>query len=131
MRLASTALALLALVALPGSAASQEEAREGVLTLPRPLTAGETAFVEIRVGPTGRGRIDIRTASGQPVGTVSSFGNRSGQDAGTFTVPVPASAIENGRLALRLAVHPVDGSTRAPTPDEVRDVSLKIGGARR
>jgi hypothetical protein len=44
---------------------------------------------------------------------------------------VPASAIENGRLALRLTIRQADGSTRAPAPDEVRGVTLRIGGAAR
>jgi hypothetical protein len=131
MRLAPAALALLAFVALPASAAGQAQAREIVLTLPRPVAAGETAFVEIRVGPIGRGSIGVETASGQPLGTVAGFGNRLGQDAGTFTVPVPPNAIESGRLALRLAIRQADGSRRAPTPDEVRGVTLRIGGAAR
>jgi hypothetical protein len=131
MRLASAALALLALVMPAAGAAAQEQGREIVLNLPRPLAAGETAFVEIRVGPIGRGSIGIQTASGHSLGTVSSFGNRPGQNAGAFTVPVPPSAIQNGRLALRLTIRQTDGSTRAPTPDEVRGVTLRIGGAAR
>jgi hypothetical protein len=38
---------------------------------------------------------------------------------------VPADAIVNGRLTLRLAVTQA-GAARAPTPEEVRGVTLKV-----
>lgn len=130
MRLA--ALVLIALAVTPVSAARAQEAqREMVLTLPRPLAAGDTAFVEVQVGAIPRGRtIAVMTASGQSLGTLSGFGNRTKQDAGTFTVPVPATAIANGRLALRLSISQPGGAPRAPTADEVRGVKLTVGAAR-
>lgn len=127
MRLAAAAFAIVALMAPETAAVAQDVAREVTLNLPRSLAAGETAFVEVQVGPVARGRtIGMSTASGQSLGTVSPFGGRPGADAGTFTVPVPANAVENGRLTLRLTISQPDGSTRAPTPDEVRGVKLRI-----
>ena len=106
---------------------AQRADREIVLSLPRPLAAGETAFIAVEVGPISRGReITIATAAGRALGTVSPFGARAGQDAGTFTVPVPAAALENSRLALRLTISRLDGSKHAPTADEVRSVKLSI-----
>ena len=57
MRPAVAALALLAHLALNGNAAfAQDAARNMTLELPRPLAANETAFIEVQVGPIGRGR---------------------------------------------------------------------------
>ena len=102
------------------------------LELPRPLAAGETAFIEVQVGPIGRGRtIEVTTASGQPLGVVSPFGVRAGQDAGTYPLPVPQDAIRDGRLSIRLTISQPGGAPRAPTADEVRSVKLGVGPAPR
>jgi hypothetical protein len=133
MRPAAAALALLAHLALNGNAAlAQDAARSMTLELPRPLAAGETAFIEVQVGPIGRGRtIEVTTASGQPLGVVSPFGVRTGQDAGTYPLPVPNDAIRDGRLSIRLTISQPGGSSRAPTADEVRSVKLGVGGGTR
>jgi hypothetical protein len=116
-------------VAQNGNAAS---AQEITLVLPRPLAAGETAWIEVQVGPIARDReITVTTASGQELGTISPFGMRVGQDAGTFTLPVPADAIRGGRLSVRLTITGYGGPPRAPTAQEVRGVKLKVGGAAR
>ena len=129
MRLAAAALALLALVAPQRAAQAQRADGEIVLNLPRPIGAGETAFLEIQVGAIGRAQIEVTADTGQQLGTVSPFGARTGQDAGTFTLPIPASAIRDGRIAVRLAVRQGD-ARRPPTAQEVRGVKLSIGGAR-
>jgi hypothetical protein len=133
MRRAVIALALLAHLALNGNAAmAQDAARNMTLELPRPLAAGETAFIEVQVGPIGRGRtIEVTTASGQPLGVVSPFGVRTGQDAGTYPLPVPNDAIRDGRLSIRLTISQPGGASRAPTADEVRSVKLGVGGGTR
>jgi hypothetical protein len=133
MRPAVAALALVAHLALNGNAAlAQDAARTMTLDLPRALAAGETAFVEVQVGPIGRGRtIEVTTAAGQPLGVVSPFGVRTGQDAGTYPLPVPTDAIRDGRLSIRLAISQPGGSSRAPTADEVRSVKLGVGGGTR
>jgi hypothetical protein len=133
MRPAVAALALFAQLTLSGNVAlAQDAARSMTLALPRPLAAGETAFIEVQVGPIGRGRtIAVTTASGQPLGVVSPFGVRTGQDAGTYPLPVPQDAIRDGRLSIRLTVSQPGGSARAPTADEVRGVKLGVGPAPR
>lgn len=125
-------LALLALLAQNANAApAQQPAQEIVLALPHPLGAGETAFIEVQVGAIGRGReIGVTTASGQQLGVISPFGVRAGQDAGTYTLPVPNDAIRDGRVAIRLTISQ-QGAARAPTTQEVRSVTLKLGAGPR
>lgn len=131
LALVTAALVLLALVAPHGSAAeAQRTEREIVLNLPRPLGAGETAFIEIEVGAVGRGRIALTTDTGRELGVISPFGVRAGQDAGTYTLPVPATAIRDGRVAVRLTIRQGD-TTRPPTAQEVRGIKLTIAGGAR
>ena len=132
MRRTAAALALLALVAPHGTAAEVQRAeREIVLTLPRPIGAGETAFIEMQVGAVRSGQtIEIATAAGRSLGVISPFGARIGQDAGTYTVPVSADAIRDGRIAIRLTIRQGD-ATRAPTTEEVRGMKLSIVGTGR
>jgi hypothetical protein len=133
MRPAVVALALCAQLALNGNAAmAQDAARSMTLELPRALAASETVFIEVQVGPIGRGRtIEVTTASGQPLGVISPFGVRAGQDAGTYPLPVPQDAIRDGRLSIRLTISRPDGPPRAPSADEVRSVKLGVGPAPR
>jgi hypothetical protein len=133
MRRPVVALALLAQLALNGNAAmTQDAARSMTLQLPRALAASETVFIEVQVGPIGRGRtIEVTTVSGEPLGVISPFGVRAGQDAGTYPLPVPKEAIRDGRLAIRLTISQPGGSARAPTADEVRSVKVGVGPASR
>ena len=61
-------------------------AREMTLALPHALRKGETAWLLVKVGAIGRDQIQITTQDGRPLGTISSFGIRSGKAAGTYTV---------------------------------------------
>jgi hypothetical protein len=133
MRPAVAALTLFAQLALnENTALAQDAARSMTLELPRPLATSETAFIEVQVGPIGGGRtIEVTTASGQPLGTVSPFGVRTGQDAGTYPLPVPQDAIRDGRLSLRLTISQPGGAPGAPSADEVRGVRLGVGGGAR
>lgn len=120
------------LVSSENATFAQESARNMTLELPRPLAAGETAFIEVQVGAIGRGRtIEVTTASGQPLGVVSPFGVRTGQNAGTYPLPVPKHAIRDGRLSIRLTISQPGGAPRAPGADEVRGVKLGVGPALR
>jgi hypothetical protein len=91
-RLAAAVLSGLTLVASGGSAAlAQDSAESMTLVLPRALAADEIAWIEIQVGPIGGGQeISVTTASGEPLGVVSPFGIRAGQDAGTYSLPCRA-----------------------------------------
>jgi len=105
---------------------AQETAREVTLVLQQPLAEGELAWIEVQLGRIGPGQeIDVTTATGRDLGVISPFGMRAGQDAGTFTLPVQADTIVDGRLTIRLAVTQ-SGAARAPTPEEVRGVTLKV-----
>jgi hypothetical protein len=136
-RTAAAALAFVALLAptglaqiVPAQGETAGTAQELTLALPHPLRAGETAGIELRLGPIARGRtVTVTTASGEPLGTISPFGTRAGEDAGTYTLPVPEDAIRDGRIAVRITISQAGGPPRAPTAQEVRGTKLTTGGA--
>jgi hypothetical protein len=129
MRPAAAAFALFALLAQNANAASGDDT---TLVLPHPLRAGEIAWIEVQVGPIGRGQeINVTTASGQELGAISPFGVRMGQDAGRYTLPVPGDAIRNGRVSIRLTITQFGAPPRAPTTQEVRSVKLTVAGVSR
>ncbi len=102
-----------------------------VLVLPHALQPGEIAFIQVTVGAIARGQeVEVATMDGRAIGTVSPFGIRAGQQAGTYTMPVPPEAIRDGKLSLRLRITQFDGPPRLPTSDEVKDVQLVIAGTR-
>ncbi len=129
MRLRLGVLALLALLALDANAGRE---REVTLILPRALRAGETASLEVEVGAIERGEeINVTTTSGRLLGVISPFGIRSGHEAGTYSVPLPAGAIAGARVSLRLSVDEYGHAVRAPTAEEVKSVRVKISRATR
>lgn len=101
-------------------------AREMTLVLPHALRKGETAWLLVKVGVIGHDQIQLTTQDGRPLGTISQFGVRSGKPAGTYTVPIPAEALSEGRLVLRLSVMQSGRAPRAPTPKEVKSLRLLI-----
>ena len=116
------ALVFFALMGQPAPAG-----RVVALALPQGLRAGETAWLEVKIGVIERGdEIEIQTTAGQPLGTISPFGIHAGQPAGTYTVPVPAEAISNNHLSLRLLIDEPGHAQRGPTMKEVSRVRLKI-----
>jgi hypothetical protein len=119
------ALALLSLLVLPACASAANG--EAVLTLPRSLKAGEAVTVVVEVGVLPRGcEISVTTPSGQLIGTVSPFGIRAGQAAGSYALPVPAEAVKDGKLSLRLTLTGTGGPPRAPTDQEVKSLKVSI-----
>jgi hypothetical protein len=103
------------------------------LALPHPLAAGESAWIEVQLGTISKGRVvTVTTATGQLLGTISPFGARPGQGGGTYTLPVPADAIRDGRVAIRVTISDLGGgSPRAPTAQEVRSIKPGVGGVAR
>jgi hypothetical protein len=96
------------------------------LVLPRTLSANEVVWIELKLGAIARGsEIEIETKSGKTLGVVSPHGIRSGDEAGTYTIPVPPHAISNKRVSLRLTLNQ-GRAKRAPTTREVKSVRLKI-----
>ena len=119
------ALALLTLLALPACASAASGDVE--LTLPRPLKTGEAATVVVEVGVLQRGHeIVVTTSSGQLIGTISPYGIRSGQAAGSYALPVPAAVVKDDKLSLRLRVTGTGGPPRAPTDQEVKGLKVSI-----
>lgn len=101
-------------------------AREMTLTLPHALRAGETVWLLVEVGAIGREQIELTTRAGRPLGTISPFGIRSGQVAGTYSVPIPVDALKDGRLALNLSLTQGGSALRAPTTKEVKSVRITV-----
>jgi hypothetical protein len=126
-RVTTAAFVLVALLAWGWSMVS---AQELTLTLPHPPAAGGVAWLQVRVGAIGRGQqIDVTTETGRRLGTISPFGVRSGEAAGTYTLPVPADAIHDGKLSVRVTISRAGTAPRTPTPEELRSVKLIVPGA--
>jgi hypothetical protein len=112
---------------LLGQLASAVDGREVTLALPHPLRAGESAWLEVKLGVLERGaEIEIATAEGRSLGVISPFGIRSGRQAGTYTVPVPADAISADRLSLVVSINQNGHPRRAPTTKELKRIRVKI-----
>jgi len=100
------------------------------LVLPRNLNADEGVAVELKLGVLERGNeVRVETISGKLLGVISPYGIRSGNQAGTYTIPVPAEAISNNCVSLRIILVRHSRGKRAPTAQEVRSVKLKITSA--
>lgn len=107
----------------------QSTGRIETLVLPNALRPGETAWLEVKVGVIARGaEIEIATTSGRLIGVISPFAVRAGNEAGTYTLPLPPEAISKDRVSLRLSLR-YSGSSRAPTLQEVQSVRVRIAGA--
>jgi hypothetical protein len=125
-------LIALTFFALLGQAPHAPTGRVVTLALPHALRAGETAWIEVKVGVLEhKAEIEIETTAGQPLGVISPFGIRAGHPSGTYTVPLPAEAISHDRVSLRLFLDENGHPHRAPTPKEVTGVRVKIMPAAR
>ena len=98
------------------------------LSLPRPASASEAVWLEVRGGKLPHGAdIVVSTREGELLGTVSLVGGSQGsQGTGTFSslLPLPKSAIVNGQINLTIEVDAPGGSVRAPRPGEVESIEL-------
>jgi uncharacterized lipoprotein YbaY len=96
------------------------------LALPRAPTAGEAVWVRIVIGALPRGaRLRVSTADGVAVGSLASVGVLRSQEAVSYDLPVPPSAIAGGRVRLRLDIVEAGGATRLPVAGEVEAVELR------
>lgn len=101
------------------------------LVLARSLTAEEGLAVELKLGVLERGNtIKVETISGKRLGVISPYGIRSGEEAGTYTVPVPPELVSDKRLSLRIILDQHSRGKRAPTKQELRGVRLQITPSR-
>jgi len=97
------------------------------LVLPRSLNKDEGVAVQLKVGVIERGAvIQVKTISGKAVGTISPYGIRTGNEAGTYTLHVPTEEISNNRVSLRITLNDPSRGKRAPTTQELRSVKLSI-----
>lgn len=121
--LVATALSLALLVQTTNAVAG----RVVNLVLPRALSVSDAVWVEVELGVLETGaEIEIQTTSGKMLGVISPHGIKSGEEAGTYTVPVPHDAISKKRLSLRLTFNREGRAKRAPTDKELKSVKLKI-----
>ncbi|HEY9348093.1 MAG TPA: hypothetical protein VIQ53_22400 [Inquilinus sp.] len=124
LRPVAAVLGLLAILVLGGGDAAAQELT--TLALPHPLQPGETAWLEVEVGPVGRREVTVATASGRIIGVISPFGPRAGQTAGVYALPLPAEAIADGRVTIRLTITQASGPPRDPTRQEVPRVTVRV-----
>jgi hypothetical protein len=120
MRMTLAAWALFSLLA------QKPSYRTLTLVLPHALRGDETVTLIVTLGVLPRGdEVKITTTSGRPLGVISPYGIRTGQEAGTYVVPLPSEAISGRRLSLRLSVNAA-GRQRAPAKNEVKRVRVEI-----
>lgn len=101
------------------------------LVLPRSLATDESLAVELKLGVLERGdRIEVESMSGKLLGAISPYGIRAGEEAGTYTVPVPPELVANNRVSLRIILDQHSRGKRAPTNKELRGVRLQITSTR-
>lgn len=95
------------------------------LAAPRHPGRGESVELQITTGPLPRGaRLMLSTEDCESLGAVTPY--PPGRQSNTATVPVPQSAIVDGRLRLRLQVLEPGAPARAPRPSEVQRLDLVV-----
>jgi hypothetical protein len=97
------------------------------LTLPRTPAPDEAVHLNVKVGrlPSGA-RVIVRTSKGEIVGAISPFGAVAREHGGTYVIPVPRDAVQDGKVSLQLEVQEKGTSARVPTGDEVQSVTLAL-----
>jgi hypothetical protein len=127
MRLHLPAVVLVGLLAPLACTPAAEEATMIELAAPRPIARGEAVQLEVTAGPLPRGgRLALITENGEILGAVAPFGPPGSRGPTTATVPVPPSALIDGKLRLRLQVLEPGAQPRAPRPGEVGRVELVV-----
>src|ERR1043166_1123285 len=92
--------------------------------MPGPDEAAEVQITTARLPPGAR--LELLAEQGGSYGAVAPFGPTRGRGSTTATVPIPRSALVDGRLRLRLRVREPGAPPRAPRPEEVESVNLVI-----
>ena len=114
----------LGLLALAGACAAIPQDR--VLAAPPSMTGQSRLVLQVEVGPLAKGdEVSVTTADGHDLGTISPYGIRSGQAAGTYSIPVPSSLLRRDGLHLRLRILRAGSAPRVPTPTEIIGVRLQ------
>ena len=118
-----------AVIAILGLASPNAEAASDVrvieVALPRAAYPNEAVELAVQAGVLARGaEVDVTTPSGAHIGTISPFAIRDHRPAGTYSFPLNSSMIHDGLVTVYLSVKRHGMPPRAPTPDEVKDVSV-------
>ncbi len=100
------------------------------LSIPKPPPPGEPLVIQVTVGELPRrARIEVRSAKGELIGSISPFGQGANRTGGAYTIPVPLELVINQKLPLWFIVQEDKAeSSRIPTDAEVKDV--KVNGER-
>ena len=124
MRRSLSIAALVAgLFALATSALVAEESPVIELAAPPAAAGSQSVELAVTTGALPRGaRLALSTESGEILGAVAPYA--PGSRSTTATVPVPRSAIVDGRLRLRVQVLEPGAPPRPPRPGEVQRLEL-------
>ena len=98
------------------------------LSAPSALRSGESVELQITTGPLARGaRLVVMTEQGEILGVLTPFNVPGTGTSNTATVPVPRTAMADGRLRLRLQLIEQGAAPRAPRADEAK-LGLVVSG---
>jgi hypothetical protein len=124
MRRSLSIAALVAgLFALETSTLVAEESPVIELAAPRAAAGSQSVALAVTTGALPRGaRLALSTEHGDILGAVAPYA--PGSRSTTATVPVPRSAIVDGRLRLRVEVLEPGAPPRPPRPGEVQRLEL-------
>lgn len=122
----ASAVVLAFVVMQAAQPAAPTHVREVTLALPHALRPGETVWLLVEVGAIGHDQVRLTAQDGRLLGSLSAYGAGSGQAGGTYTVPVPAEDLGDGRLVVRVAVMRAGVAQRAPTTEEVKSLRLVV-----
>jgi hypothetical protein len=106
-----------------------EDLRMIELATPRPAGPGEAVELQVANARLPRGaRLRVMTEDGNVLGAVTPYGEEFSRTPSSATIPIPRSAITDGRVRLRLEVIEPGAPSRPPRPDEVdaRDLKLSV-----
>jgi len=105
------------------TSARAEEAPVIELAAPRAAAGSESVELAVTTGALPRGaRLALSTENGEILGAVTPYA--PGLRSTTATLPVPRSAIVDGRLRLRVQVLEPGAPPRPPRPGEVQRLEL-------
>ena len=111
--------------AYAGQSAAGQKQQVYNLEVPRAGGPGEMLVARVTAGPLKtHQRIIIRVRNGEIAGTVSPFGAQARQGSAVYTIPLPGDAVKDGTVRLLVEVEEKNAPTRAPTAEEVREITL-------
>ena len=93
------------------------------LTLPRAPADDEAVWLQIQAGVLAPAAvITVSGSDGKLLGSVAPYGSARGAPSATYLVPLPKTAIVNGRIRVRLTVEQPGKPSREPGAEEVQNV---------